>query len=535
MHRWFLTIFALLPLAASVAAGGLPPSLFFVANEGQWEEPFAFKAAVGNAIYYVTSSGITLDIRDYERTAFGSPPTSVGGQKGVSSLSGAREAHAAAMQTPAEQGFPTLPESGVVRGHVLRFTFLNANPSPEIIGEDKLSSYSNYFLGRDSCKWRSFVGHYQTVRMKNVWPGIDVVQKVQPEGIETLYRVQAGADAQQIAVQVEGLTAPLRVDGAGNLILSTSLSEVKEKAPFAYQIIDHRQVEVPVQFHPIANDKYSLAFEAFDTRQELVIDPMVFSTYFGAAGGGTDIFDVAIDASGNKIVCGTTSVPHFPAPPGAYQDSLRGRANIYVSKMTPNGRSVLFFTYMSGNASARRVMPDRNGAIYVAGNSTTANFPLTANAFDTTFGGEYEAFVSRFSSSGSTLEFSSYIGGSGNEGIYGIAEDSSGLIYLTGETTSPDFPVTPDALFPNYVYLGDPFVAIFNPVSSTLRYATFYPGGTSSWSQGIILDAPWRVWIYGVCEHGGIPITPDALQPDFQGQYNGFFSLLDLAEGQIVY
>jgi hypothetical protein len=517
LHKHLFTTFSmaiLLPMVV-VGAGSLPASLFFVANEGQWEEPFAFKASVGNAIYYVTPTGMTMDIREYEKP-----------QRTRDPMDRFERMH--------EQELTT------VRGHVLRFSFLNANSSPEIIGEDKLSSYSNYFLGRDSCKWRSFVGHYQTVRMKNVWPGIDVVQQVQPEGVETLYRVQAGANAAQISVQVEGLTAPLRVDGAGNLLLSTSLGEVKEKAPFAYQIIDHRQVEVPVQYQVLANDKYSLSFEAFDAGHELVIDPMVYSTYFGAAGGGLDINHIAIDAAGNKIVSGETNIPHFPIAPGAYQDSLRGELDIFVSKLTADAHSVVFFTYLGAARNnetyyALRVLPDRNDAIYIAGALNTWNFPLTANAFDTTFGGEWEDYISRFSPSGSALEFSSFLGGSGNEGMSNIEQDSTGLIYLTGVTTSPDFPITPDALFSNYVYLDDPFITVFDPASSTIRYSTYFPGGISSDCNGAVVVSPMRVWIYGACYQGGIPTTPDALQPDFQGEFNGYFSLLDLGARQVVY
>jgi hypothetical protein len=515
MRRFFFAILVLIPLAAALAAGNVPPALFFVANEGQWEEPFAFKAAVGNAIYYVTPTGMTMDIREYDRPQRARDPMD--------------------RFDPRHEQEPT-----TVRGHVLRFNFLNANPSPEIIGEDKLSSYSNYFLGRDSCKWRSFVGHYQTVRMKNVWPGIDVVQKVQPEGVETVYRVQAGANAQQINVQVEGLTAPLRVDGAGNLILSTSLGEVKEKAPFAYQIMDRRQVEVLVQYQVLANDKYNLAFSTFDVGHELVIDPLVYSSFFGG-NGYNNTFGITTDGNDNIIVCGFTDTGSFPTTPGAYQTQYYGFFfHGTVSKLTPDGHSLLFSTYLSGTSGTpndyvypSQVLADRHNSIYVVGYFTSGirSFPLTTDAFDTVMGSG-EGFISRLSESGAILEFSTYLGGSQEDGVWNVQIDSAGLVYVAGRTSSTDFPTTPNAMYGELLNNGCPFVSVIDPASSALVYSTFFPGATTE--EHMCLQSPMRVWLYGTT-YDYTPTTPDALQPTPQTRFNGYLSLLDLAAGELVY
>jgi hypothetical protein len=514
-------------MARDAAMQHIPASLFFVANEGQWEEPFAFKAAVGNAVYYVTPSGMTMDIRQHDRP-----------QRAHDPMDRFERTH--------EQ------EPTTVRGHALRFTFLNANPSPEIIGEDKLSSYSNYFLGRDSCKWRSFVGHYQTVRMKNVWPGIDVVQKVQsaqrdlasggPEGVETLYRVQAGADAQQISIQIEGLDAPLRTDGQGNLLLQTSLGTVKEKAPFAYQIVNHRQVEVPVRYQVRADNKYSLSFEAFDSSQELVIDPLLYGTYLG--GMGPDYaYDVTIDSQSNKAVAGSTEASDFPVTPGAYQMHLSQdiTQDGFVTLLTASGDSLIFSTYFGarqGTSYFQAVAFDRSGSIYAGGQTDSPNWPLTDDAFDTVISGNREGVLIRLSPDGSRLELSSYIGASAYDNVWDIALDSDGLVYVCGETAGEGFPITANALFPSNGGQGCGFLTVYDPGTSSLFYSTFIPGNHGAPALDLLILSPGNLWVTGYTESTNFPVTPDAVQPnpgstDHAG--DGFLSLWNLNENRLVY
>jgi hypothetical protein len=505
--------------STALALDKLPASLFFVANEGQWEEPFAFKANVGNVLYYVTPQGMTLDIREYKK------PRNQEAKKPIEfDPRNSRD------------------DDASVRGHVLKINYLNANIQPEIIGENKLASYSNYFLGRDSCKWRSFVGHYQTVRMKDVWLGIDVVQKIQAEGVETLYRVQAGANTQQISIQIEGLTAPLRTDGQDNLILSTSLGEIKEKAPYAYQIINHRQVEVPVRFQVLANNQYGLSFETFDTAHELVIDPLVYSTFLGG-GGWNETYGIAFDSVNNYIVCGTTDAHNFPITPGAYQmeNPWQFQQQATISKFTLSGSSLVFSTYLGGRShyeqGARCVLADRNNCIYVLGElgQGIINFPLTRDAFDTTAAGESESFLARLSEDGASLEFCSFWGGSGRDSGGDLQIDSTGMVYVSGVTTSPDFPTTSNALFPQFEGIYSPFISIFDPRNSTIIYSTLFSG---SYNVGhTLLVSPYHVWLYGWSASGGIPVTTDALQSNFLGGggVNAFLSLLDLSVGQVLY
>jgi hypothetical protein len=508
MKRTMIVVLALCATAMGrdAAMQMIPASLFFVANEGQWEEPFAFKAAVGNAVYYVTPTGMTIDIRQYDRP-----------QRTHDPMDRFEMRHE--------------PEPMNVRGHVLRFTFLNANPHPEIIGENKLSSYSNYFIGRDSCKWRSFVGHYQKVRMKNVWNGIDVEYRIQSEGVETLYRVQAGADASQIMVQYDGLEAPLRTDSQGNLLLQTSLGIIKEKAPFAYQIVNHRQVEVPVQYRVLANDKYRLSFEAFDTGQELVIDPLVYGTFFAGANGDF-VTNMDIDSIGNVVLSGYTYRSNFPTTSGVYQDTTDADVTGFVSKLNSQGTELIFSTYFPSDEFVR---VNQSGSIDCVCSGETSDWPLTPNAFDTVSQLD-EIGIACLSADGAHLEFGSYLGGSNHDFVEDCAIDSLGRLYICGETDSPDFPTTPNALFRGAPRVYKAFTTILGTDRATIIFSTFF-SDSSGWNQAgkIVPVSSGEFWIIINAMGPGMPLTPDALQTDWRGWSTPYFARADFDHSMLLY
>jgi len=235
-----LLVLTLLILHSPLLAGGLggvsASAPYFIANEGQWPGDFQFKCEVGSTIYYVTPRGMTVDVRQ------------IVGAAGVPPASGNFD--------PFERNHDPV----TVKGHVLQTHYVKASrrqvsspaPPTEIaIGTNKFPHYSNYFLGRDSTQWRSRVSHYETIIVPEVWPGIDVEYRADQQGVETIYHVKPGADPTQIQMEYLGLESPLRVDAQGNLILSTSLGDVKEQAPFAFQQEARMQKRVDAGFRVI--------------------------------------------------------------------------------------------------------------------------------------------------------------------------------------------------------------------------------------------------------------------------------------------
>ncbi|MBI5058552.1 hypothetical protein HZB60_02085 [candidate division KSB1 bacterium] len=471
----------------------LSPSIFFVANEGQWDEPFAFKLSAGATTYYVTNQGLTIDIRQYDRTAraaSGLRPHPVGGLRGEEE-----------------------PQPASVRGHVLKMNFVN-RLSPHSVGGlrgvDKLASYSNYFLGRDSCKWRSRVGHYQRVMAKDVWNGIDVEFVANEQGVKTNYHVQPGADASQIVIEYEGLDAPLRVDGSGNLVLATSLGNLKEQAPWAYQIDGRHQRDVGVQFAVLNPNRYGVITSSLDASKELVIDPLVYSTYFGGNSwfeGG--IRELALDRLEQPVVAGVTSAVNFPITPGAYQTQLSSdSSDAYVTKFDVDARNLLFSTYLGGHRedSPDYLVVDTVGRPYVAGTTWSPDWPHSSNAADTMFDEVRECFLARLSTGGDALEYSTFFGGSTLDQIDAMAIDSTGVVWFGGTTLSLDLPISPDALITEP---GDGFFCAFDPQAASIYYISYFP------AHILRIDplAGSRVWLSGTVEYlHEVPVTPDAYQ-----------------------
>jgi hypothetical protein len=423
-----------------------------------------------------------------------------------------------------------LHPSSFVRGHVLRLNFLNSNPNPEIIGEEKLSSYSNYFLGRDSCRWRSRVGNYAKVIARDVWPGIDVEYRPQSEGVETVYRVRPGADPSQIMVQYEGLDAPLSVDANGSLRLRTSLGDVIEQAPFAYQIVNGRQVEVRASYRILSGNSCTVQCRVLDAAKELVIDPLVYCSYF--AGSAFDwIDDMAGDSSGRVIVCGSTVWHEFPTTPGSYQDSSTGGWHGFITKFNSLGDSLIFSTYFGGLEYMSLLHIARSGSVYYVADVVHGGWPLTPDAFDTSAQSD-EIGIALLSADGVNLQFSTYLGGSGMDFPLCCEVDSMDRLYVGGQTSSSDFPRTPDALFPD---AGGAFITIIDPMTSSIAYSTGI--GNRDWS-GIVghlnVVSPGRVWVTMRADTG-LPVTPGALQSECQGQNTPYFALLDLNTDSTLY
>jgi hypothetical protein len=189
---------------------------------------------------------------------------------------------------------------------------------------------------------------------------------------------------------------------------------------------------------------------------------LVYSTYLG--GGDLDVgVGIALDSSGNAFVIGGTRSSNFPATAGAFQTTLRGDSNAFVSKLSSTGSTLVYSTYLGGNSDGGLgIALDSSGNAYVPGGTLSSDFPTTVGALQTTYGGGNDAFVSKLNSSGSALVYSTYLGGSARDQGQGIALDSAGNAYVTGGTGSTNFPTTAGAFQTTYGGSGDAFISKFS-------------------------------------------------------------------------
>ncbi len=247
---------------------------------------------------------------------------------------------------------------------------------------------------------------------------------------------------------------------------------------------------------------------------------LLYSTYLGGSGSDRG-FGIAVGASGDAYVTGDTDSSDFPATPGAFQTALGPYGYAFVSRLNAAGSALLYSTYLGGGEeSSRGIAVDSSGNAYVTGWTLSSNFPTTLGAFQTTRGPDYAAFISKLNAAGSTLVYSSYLHGSGEDRGSGIAVDSSGNAYVTGYTFSFDFPTTPGAFQTAQSGFTDAFVSKLNAVGSALLYST-YLGGSNGRAgdsgSGIAVDASGNAYITGDTFSSDFPTTSGAFQTTFGG------------------
>ena len=385
---------------------------------------------------------------------------------------------------------------------VLRMRLIGANLEPRITGLDPLPGKSNYFLGNDPSKWRTNVPHYARVRYEEVYPGIDLVyygtnqskrngDPARPElgrrassagrQLEYDFVVAPGADPASIRLRFAGADK-LTLDTDGNLTLHVAGGDVALQAPLIYQEINGARETVPG--HYVLRDPSEIGFQIaeYNPRSPLIIDPaLVYSTFLGGssfdAGRG-----ITVDGAGNAFVTGDALSPDFPTTPGAFQPSGSGA---FITKMNPMGSALLYSTYLGGSSlvnSSRAIAIDAAGNAYVTGFTRSTDFPITPGAFQTVLQGIENVFVTKLNPAGSGLVYSTYLGGTRFDQGFGIAVDTTGSAYVTGDAESPDFP-TANAIQPNFLGgIKDAFLAKFD-AAGNLLYSTYL--GTSGGDAGL--------------------------------------------------
>ena len=345
------------------------------------------------------------------------------------------------------------PTAAATPPAVLRLSLIGANPDPVMRGEEALPGKVNYLRGKDPAAWRTGLSTYAKVRYEGVYPGVDLVYYGTQGQLEYDLVLAPGADPTVIRLAFEGADR-MTLDDTGNLVLTLGEQQIVQHSPRVYQETNGERTLVPTRYVLADNRQVSLAIGDYDAERALVIDPvLVYSTYLG--GGGYDFGEgIAVDGAGNAYLAGYTSSTDFPTRQ-ALQPGLGG--------------------------------------------------------------GFYDAFVAKLSADGATLVYATYLGGSeddrGYSIAYSIAVDGAGNAYLTGVTSSTDFP-THQALQPEHGGgWSDAFVAKLSADGATLVYATYLGGGGSESGFDIAVDGAGNAYLTGYTRSTDFP-TRNALQPE---------------------
>jgi hypothetical protein len=361
------------------------------------------------------------------------------------------------------------------RGQALDLRFLGANPNTKLTATGRHTGTVNYFTGAER---HTNLPTYERLTYRDLWPGIDMLVGGNSGKLEYEFVVRPGAKISDIRLAYTGAER-VSLSRSGGLLIHTPLGTLRDARPRTFQRVDGRRVAVETRY-TLAGGSYGFTVGEHDRGRPLLIDPsLAYSTYLG--GSAYDVgFGIALDSAGAAYVAGETQSTDFPTTAGAFDTSSNG-SEAFVTKLNPAGTGLAYSTYLGGSGSdaGRGIAVDSAGAAYVTGETSSTDFPTTAGAFDASLDGVFDAFVTKLDPAGSGLAYSTYLGGSDGEAFgeegRGIAVDSSGAAYVAGGTGSRDFPTTAGAF--DTTFTGgseDAFVTKLNPAGSSLTYSTYF-------------------------------------------------------------
>src|SRR5918912_1829659 len=458
----------------------------FEPNVGQAALPVRFLARGRGYILHLTARGATLTLAS---------------SRARSSVASGRQA---ALPTP--------------HTTVIRMAFVGANQAAAMQAEGRQPGVSNYLRSADPRAWRTGVPHYSRVRYRRIYPGVDLVYYGTGPQLEYDVVLAPGANSRAIRLAFSGVQG-LRVDGAGNLALRTAAGTLVEQAPLAYQQGPHGRTPVAARIVVRGRDEVGFALAKYDRHRALVIDPVLrYSTYLGGSDGGYSVgAGIAVDRTGAAYVTGTTVSNAFPTTPRRpFRTAPRsGDADAFVTKLSPDGRRLLYSTYLGGRGydAGASIAVDRAGAAYVTGATGSPDFPTTRGAFRRSIKSRTgSAYVAKLAANGRRLLYSTLLGGRGNTLGSSIAVDKAGAAYVTGATSALDFPTTRGA-YQTILKPGDmdAFVTKLSPDGRRLRYSTLLGGKGTTLGNGIALDRTGAAYVTGTTNTMSFPITRDAL------------------------
>lgn len=489
-------------LASFLSKAGNPPAIIFKENKGQWPEKVLFGTEIYNTKFYVNKNSFNYCVYDY------------------SDLQKLHEYMHHRNEEP--------KQSRVVHGHNYEVEFIGADLTTVTKAKEQ-PEYYNYFLGNNKSKWANSIKAFGNLLFNEIYQGVDL--KLYSNGANLKYDlvVKSTADINSIRLNYKYINGIELVNN--ELIIKTSVGNVIEKEPFAYQIINGKQKQVKCKYVLLSDNSVGFVLpEGYNKNYDLVIDPVVVVCSFSNTSQHGDASACTYDSNGNIYSFGYAD-SSYPTTTGAFEVNYNAHFDYALSVYNTTGSSKLFSTYMGGDSLDFPLTAIvKNNEIVLFGQVLSRDFPCTTAAFDTTYNGDYDFAVSKLDLSGTSLLASTYIGGNGKDGLNNFSSnlndfgyygemvcDTSGNSYIISATTSTNFPISSSAISTTRTGLTDACVFKLNKTLSNLVWSTYLGGNRDESGKSIRLDGTGGAYLFGITTSSTFPITSGAIQTTKNG------------------
>lgn len=497
----------------------------FVQNLGQWPEQVCFGSRVPGGEVYLENNAFTYVLVDPIVQEF---------------------LHPADISTPIPEAF---------KMHAYKVSFLGSQ-IPDVEGEKELGPYYNYYLGDDESKWASGAKSFGKALYRNLYAQIDLRVYSKTASLKYDFIVRAGGDFQNIRLGIEGVDWALK---DGNLVIETSVGKVIEKAPYAYQIIAGKIIDVACDY-VIHKGVVQFDMGVYDLAYDVIIDPeVVFASYIGTTASNFG-FTATNDSEGNLIAGACVFAVGYPTTLGAIQTDFNSGINSYcdavITKFNAVGDDLIYSTYLGGSGleMPHSLIVDSDDNWIVMGTTGSADFPTTGGVYqENLIGGPVfsfanffipsshqsgcDFFVTKFNADGTGLFASTFVGGNNTDGLnvadklfynYGdsfrgeVIVDDEDNILVASNTASGDFPIVGG---PQSGYAGgvsDGIVFKLDPMLEDLLWSTYIGGTGDDSAYSLQIDGSGKIIVCGGTKSNGLPVTAGVADDSFNGDVDGF-------------